>query len=65
MYERDVEWLEKCKQNPKKYKIYIDRYCVEVCDLDDGGEVVYTFCECGSEFILQLLQYTGCNADIA
>lgn len=64
MYEKDVEWLEKCKHNPERYKIFVDNDCVDVCDLNEGGESVYTFHEYGYYFALQLLQYIGCNADM-
>jgi hypothetical protein len=63
MSVKDIEWIEKCKENPERYKIYVDNDDIFVCDCKEN-EVIYTFAEFGYYFALQLLQYIGCNADM-
>lgn len=64
MSVKDIEWIEKCKENPEHYKIYVDNDDISVCDCEKEEELVYTFAEYGYYFALQLLQYIGCNADM-
>lgn len=59
----DVLWLEKCKEEPEKYRIDVDNDCIFVTDLGQD-ECVHTFSSYGYEFALELLQYIGCNADM-
>lgn len=63
MSAKDIEWVEKCKENPERYKIYVDNDCISVCDCKDGKSV-HSFAEYGYYFALQLLRYIGCNADM-
>lgn len=65
MSESDKEWIKKCKENPERYKIYVDNDCVSVCDCEDEeGDAVHMFAEYGYYFVLQLLRHIGCNADM-
>lgn len=63
MNKTDIEWLEKCKAESERYKIYVDNDCISVTDLEQD-ECVHTFSSYGYEFALELLQYIGCNADM-
>lgn len=65
-HREDIEWLDRCKAQPEKYKIFVDNDDVFVCDIttDEDSEPVYDFSEYGYEFALQLLRYIGCNADM-
>ena len=63
MSKKDIEWLEKCKAEPERYKIYVDNDCVSVTDLEQD-EDIYAFRTYGYEFALELLQYMGCNANM-
>lgn len=56
---KDIGWIEKCKENPERYKIYVDNDRISVCDYKDedgDGESVHTFAEYGYYFVLQLLR---------
>ena len=62
--EEDLKWIEKCKEHPELYKIYVDNDDVYVASpLDDEEEEIYTFQNLGYDFIVQILNYIGCNAD--
>ena len=42
--EEDLKWIEKCKEHPGLYKIYVDNDDVYVASpLDDEEEEIYTF----------------------
>jgi len=58
----EKEWLEKCKQDPERYTIYVDNDCINVVDKDDE-DFDFTFNEYGHYFIEQILNYVGCNAE--
>ena len=61
---KDKEWIDKCKNNPNKYKIYVDNDDVSVVIEKDGEEeAIYSFTNFGYDFIVQILNYIGCNAD--
>lgn len=62
MSEKDIEWLEKCKNEPEKYKIYVDNDLISVTDVEQD-ENVHDFASFGYEFALDLLNYIGCNAE--
>lgn len=63
MNREDVEWLERCKEEAEKYRVYVDNDCINVVDLEQD-ESVYTFSTFGYEFALELLRYIGCDADM-
>lgn len=58
----DAEWIEKCKENPDKYKIMVDNDCLWVEEVD-GGSIMHDFEEYGYEFAKSLLEHIGCNVD--
>ena len=69
MNKEDKEWLQKCLDDPKKYKIYVDNddiFVVEVTKEDPDGmdsAVNYSFSNFGYDFALSLLEYLGANVD--
>lgn len=58
----EKEWLIKCKQNPGRYKIWIDNDDIFVEDLQKD-EFVFSFEEYGYYFAKDLLEYLGYNVD--
>lgn len=64
MNKEDKEWLEKCIQNPNKYKIFVDNDMVFVVDaINDMEESYYTFTDFGYDFVYDLLKYLKCNVE--
>jgi len=69
--KKDKFWLEKCKSNPKTYRIYVDNDNIYVEYIYPDGELgsdlgdsyAYTFDNYGQDFIIQILNYLGCNVD--
>lgn len=66
MNDIDIMWLEKCKEESRRYKIWVDNDEVFIVDLqseDEYGDplVTHTFAAWGYEFAWQLLEYIGCN----
>lgn len=58
----EKEWLLKCKQNPDKYKIWVDNDIIYVDDLQKE-ECVFDFENYGYEFVKDLLEHLGYNVD--
>ena len=69
MNKEDIQWLQKCLDDPKRYKIYVDNddiFVVEVTEEDPDGmdsAVNYSFSNFGYDFALSLLEYLGVNVD--
>ena len=69
MTKEDKEWLQKCLDDPKRYKIYVDNddiFVVEITEEDPDGmdsAVNYSFSNFGYDFALSLLEYLGVNVD--
>lgn len=62
--EEDLKWIVKCKTYPNLYKIYVDNDDIFVAStLDDDNEAIYTFQNFGYDFIVQVLNYIGCDAE--
>ena len=63
MNKEDKEWLQKCLDDAKRYKIYVDNddiFVVEVTEEDPDGmdsAVNYSFSNFGYDFVLSLLEY--------
>lgn len=69
MNKEDKEWLQKCLDDPKRYKIYVDNddiFVVEVTEEDPDGmdsAVNYSFSNFGYDFALSLLEHLGANVE--
>lgn len=66
--EKDIELLKKAIEQREKYKISVDNDVIsvyeEVDDDDDDDDGEYeTFENFGQDFIVDLLQYLGADAD--
>ena len=55
-------WLEKCTQQPDKYKVEVDNDAIFVTDIEEN-DCVFSFDDFGYHFALNLLKHIGCNAD--
>jgi len=64
MTTKEKEWIEKCRQNPERYKIYIDNDSVTIDDITEE-ECVFAFGNYGEYFIKDLFDYLNCNSDFA
>lgn len=63
--EKDIKLLKKAIEQREKYKISVDNDVISVyeeVDDDDDGEYE-TFENFGTDFIVDLLQYLGADAD--
>ena len=62
MNKEDKIWLQKCLDDPERYKIYVDYddiFVVEITKEDPDGmdsEVIYSFSNFGYDFALSLLE---------
>lgn len=63
MHIVDKEWIEKCRANPDKYKIYVDNDSVFVVDAETEETVEHEFLKYGYTFAKDLLEHLGCNVD--
>jgi negative regulator of genetic competence, sporulation and motility len=73
MNEQDKFWLEKCKQEPKKYEISVDNDVVSVSEINPFEEDTeewyafdgeyYRFSAWGEGFIVEILKFIGIKAD--
>lgn len=64
MNNLDKQWLIKCINNPKRYKIYVDNDDIFIVDQDsEEEEVLYSFDNFGYDFIVDLLNFLQCNVD--
>ena len=69
MNKQDTEWLQKCLDDPERYKIYVDNddiFVAEITEEDPDGmdsDVNYSFSNFGDDFALSLLEYLGANVD--
>lgn len=64
--QEEIDWLQLAIESNYNYRISVDNDCVfinERVGLDDW-ECVFTFNNYGYEFIVQLLSYIGCNAEL-
>lgn len=59
-YER--EWLRKVKEYPNMYRVTVDNDSIWVDDIGEN-ECVFQFNEFGQEFIIELLNELGYNAE--
>ena len=68
-HKEDVKWLQKCLDDPKRYKIYVDNDDIFVVEITKEGpdgmnsDVNYSFSNFGYDFALSLLEYLGTNVD--
>ena len=61
--EKDIKLLKKAIEQREKYKINVDNDVISVYEeVDDDGEYE-TFENFGTDFIVDLLQYLGADAD--
>lgn len=69
MNKEDIKWLQKCLDDPKRYKIYVDNddiFIVEITKEDPDGmdsKVLYSFTSFGYDFVVGILEYLGANVD--
>lgn len=64
MNNLDKQWLIKCINNPKRYKIYVDNDDIFIVNQDsEEEEVLYSFDNFGYDFIVDLLKFLQCNVD--
>lgn len=63
MSKQDIMWLEQCKQNPRRYKIWVDNDCLCVEDVVEENNV-HTFESFGYKFARDLLEHIGCSAEM-
>lgn len=64
MNNLDKQWLIKCINNPKRYKIYVDNDDIFIVNQDSKEEeVLYSFDNFGYDFIVDLLNFLQCNVD--
>ena len=63
--KEDEKWLEKCINNPEKYRIFVDNDDVFVVDAqnDDWEGALYTFSEFGYDMLFHVLRFLKCNVD--
>lgn len=67
--KEEIEWLELAIEHNGTYHLVVDNDCVwieqfgEDAGYDDWHEV-FTFDNYGQEFIVQLLNYIGCHAEM-
>ena len=62
--KEEIKWLKKTINNDE-YQISVDNDCVFISTYDpdtDDWECVFTFDSYGQDFIIQLLNYMGCDA---
>lgn len=61
--KQDKAMMDKIKENPSKYKIYVDNDCMSVA-MPDDEDFDYEFSESSYYFALQLLKYIGIDAEM-
>ena len=62
--EKDIELLKKAIEQREKYKISVDNDVISVYEeVDDDDGEYETFENFGTDFIVDLLQYLGADAD--
>ena len=60
----DKKWIENCKNNPNRYKIYVDNDNIFVVNITKNEEeYMHTFQCWGYDFIVQILNHLKINAD--
>ena len=62
MTKLEKQWLKKVKDNPNLYQITVDNDSIWVDDIGEN-ECVFEFNEFGQEFIIELLNELGYNAE--
>ena len=62
--KEDEEWLEKCINNPDKYRILVDNDDVFVVDVqNEECESLYTFSAFGYDMLFHVLKFLKCNVE--
>lgn len=67
--QEEIDWLRLVIEDNYNYRVSVDNDCVFIDkrindDMWDDWEYVFTFNNYGYEFIVQLLNYIGCNAEL-
>ena len=60
--EEEIEWIKLAVENNNDYHIIVDNDCIYIEETDEC-ECVFTFNSFGQDFIVNLLNYIGCNAE--
>lgn len=64
--KREKNWLDLVKEKKELYRISVDNDAVWVdvfIENENEWECCFTFNNYGQDFIVQLLNYIGCNAE--
>lgn len=65
--EEEIEWIKLAVENNSDYRVTVDNDCIyidkNVNEETDERECVFTFNSFGEDFIVNLLNYIGCNAE--
>ena len=69
LIQEEIDWLRLAIEDNYNYRVSVDNDCVFIDKrIDDDiwvdWECVFTFNNYGYEFIVQLLNYIGCNAEL-
>ena len=62
MNKSEQEWLSKLSKYPKQYKLVVDNDSIWIDDVSEE-ECVFSFSSYGEEFIVELMNYLGYNAE--
>lgn len=67
--KEEIKWLQLAIEHNGMYHIVVDNDCVwieqyGIVQEDENWHVVFTFNNYGYEFIVQLLNYIGCHAEL-
>jgi len=59
----EIEWLDIAREDNNGYKAVVDNDAIWIETIDENPECRFTFDNYGQDFIVQLLNYIGCNAE--
>ena len=62
MNKKEIEWLEEMRKNPSNYKIIVDNDSIWIDSLADE-DCVFQFSDFGQDFIVNILNHMGFNAE--
>lgn len=63
MTKYEKEWLRRVKEHPDMYQITVDNDSIWVDDITGDTQCVFEFNGFGQEFIIELLNELGYNAE--